>query len=257
MDVGKAFTYIFEDKDWIVKILIGGGILILGLLFFWVLFIPVIAAAAILWGYTLNTTRNVYDGNPMPLPRWENFGELFMRGITAIVGMIIWALPALVLAFCAVIPITIASAQNDNGSGSGVMAIIGTCFGCLAFLVGLAVSLFMYAPLTNFALNNQISTFWDFQGNWKFIRLHFNNYLIAWLMGAIVAGFIAGVAGSITCGLLSFFASFWSMLVAAHLFGQYARLSMLPADTTMLPPAPPPEEPPSMMQGPMEPAPSA
>jgi hypothetical protein len=253
MDVGKAFTYMFEDKDWIVKILIGGGILLLGVLFSWVLLVPLIAAAAILMGYMLNTLRNVYDGNPKPLPNWENFGDLFVRGIMAIVGLLIWSLPVIILACCTAIPYALAGNQ-DRGSGAGFFSLVGTCMMCLTILVGIVISLFTYAPLTNFALNNKIDTFWDFRGNWNFIRSNFNNYIIAWLLGALVAGFIAGAIGSITCGLLSFFASFWAMLVAAHLFGQYARLGMMPADTSMLPPTPPPPaEPPTMTQGPMEP----
>ena len=258
MDVGKAFTYMFEDKDWIVKILIGGGILLLGLIFSWLLFIPLIAASAILVGYMLAALRNTYEGRPTPLPEWQNFGDLFVRGITAMVGLLIWALPAIVLACCTIIPFALVNNGDSSNAMAGLFSLIGTCLACITVIVALAISLFTYAPLTNFALNNQVNTFWDFQGNWRFIRANFNHYIIAWLMGAVVAGFIASAVGSITCGLLSFFASFWAMLVAANLFGQYARLGMLPTDSGMLPPSPPPtDEPPSMMQGPMEPAASA
>ena len=260
MDIGKSFTFMFEDKDWIVKILIGGGIMLLGILFSWVLLIPLIAAIAILLGYTLQVLKNIYENNPTPLPKWENFGELFTRGIMATIGMIVWSLPAVLLFCCAYIPVILgsASAEGDPGSAANSMlGLISACLFCVAFVVSIAISLFVYAPMTNFALSNQISTFWDFSGNWKFIQANLGNYLIAWLLGTVVASFIAGIVGSITCGLLSVFASFWSMLVMAHLFGQYARGGTPPADPTMLPPAPPMDEPPSMMQGPMDPAPSA
>lgn len=261
MDVGKSFTYMFEDKDWIVKILIGGAIIFLGAIFSWVLLIPLIAAIAIVFGYMLGTLRNVYNGDPMPLPKWENFGELFTRGIKAAIGVFIWTLPAIVLFICAYVPFIMAGATS-NGDGSnaaaGIFGLLGTCLMCLAMLVAVAVSLFVYAPITNFALTDQINTFWDFGGNWKFIQANLGNYVIAWLLGSIVAGFIASAIGSISCGLLAFFASFWSMLVAAHLFGQYARAGMTPTDSTMLPPSPPPmDEPPGAMQEPMNPAPSA
>jgi len=260
MDIGKSFTYMFEDKDWIVKILIGGGILLLGLLFSWLLLIPLIAAVAILLGYTLVVLRNVYDNNPNPLPKWENFGDLFMRGIAAAVGIFVWSLPAVLLFCCAYLPLIVTSAANSDGggsSGAGIFGLISACLFCVAFVVAIAISIFVYAPMTNFALTNQISTFWDFGGNWRFIQTNLGNYFIAWLMGSIVAGFIASIVGSITCGLLSFFASFWSMLVMAHLFGQYARSGMTPTDSAMLPPMPPTDEPPSMTQGPMEPSPSS
>ena len=47
MDVGKSFTYMFEDKDWLKKIAIGGGILLLGGLILGVLVIPAIAACLV------------------------------------------------------------------------------------------------------------------------------------------------------------------------------------------------------------------
>lgn len=263
MDVGKSFTYMFEDKDWIVKILIGGAIIFLGAIFSWLLLIPLIAALAIVFGYMLATLRNVYEGNPQPLPKWENFGDLFMRGIKATIGLFVWSLPAVVLFVCAYVPMIMSGAMSNGDSGStaaGLFGLIGACLMCVAFLVAIAISIFVYAPLTNFAITDQINTFWDFGGNWKFIQANLGNYVIAWLLGSIVAGFIASAIGSVTCGLLSFFASFWAMLVTAHLFGQYARAGAgtAPTDSGMLPPAPPPaDEPPSMMQGPLDPAPSA
>src|SRR4029079_14738525 len=139
-------------------------------------------------------------------------------------------------------------ANRDGGasSASGIVGLFGTCMVCIAVIVGIATALFSYAPFTNYALTNQISTFWDFRGNWQFIKNNTGNYLTAFLV-TIVAGFIAGIAGSITCGLLATFTAFWAYLVAAHLFGQVARANSLPSDPTMLPPAPPPMEPPSTM----------
>lgn len=259
MDVGKSFTYMFEDKDWIVKILIGGGILLLGALFSWVLLVPLIAAIAVVLGYYLVVLRNVYDGSPNPLPEWTNIGELFRKGIGAVGGLFVWAIPALVLGCCGYLPLLLVRGSNSDGGSSGAAGIVGVfsfCILCLAAIVGIATALFSYAPFTNYALTNQISTFWDFRGNWEFIKKNTGNYLTAFLV-TIVAGFIAGIAGGITCGLLSTFTSFWAYLVAAHLFGQVARANSMPSDPTMLPPAPPPMEPPSSMQGPFEPAPSA
>lgn len=259
MDLGKSFTYMFEDKDWIVKILIGGGILLLGVIFSWVLLVPLIAAVAVILGYYVKVLRNVYDGSPNPLPEWTNFGELFTKGISAVIGVFVWAIPSLVLACCGYLPLLLINGNRGDTSGSaaGIFGLVGACFSCLAVIVGIATALFVYAPLTNYALTNQLSTFWDFRGNWQFIRNNSGNYIIAFLL-AIVAGIIGAIAGSVTCGLLATFTSFWAYLVTAHLFGQVARSNMAPTDSTMPPPTPPTfDQPPTMMQGPMDPAPSA
>ena len=47
MDIGKAFTFVFEDDDWVVKVLIAMGILVAGLVLFW-LVIPAILAGLLL-----------------------------------------------------------------------------------------------------------------------------------------------------------------------------------------------------------------
>lgn len=256
MDVGKSFTFMFEDPNWIAKLAIGGGIILLGVLFSW-LVIPAIAATAIVVGYALIVTRNVYDGNPTPLPEWSNIGDMFVKGITALVGVLIWSIPLIVLSCCIWLVAAAtggAGTTTDTGSAQSMSALGGllvSCLSCLVAIVGILIALFVYAPLTNFALTNQISTFWDFQGNWRFIQNNMGNYLIAFLL-ALVANFIAGF-GIIACFIGVFFTTFWGYLVSAHLFGQVARANLAPTDSSMMPP---PTEPPTM-PGPLQPMPPA
>ncbi len=248
MDVGKSFTYMFEDKDWIAKIAIGGLVVLLS-----AFLIPI----PLLVGYSLRVIKNVAEGAPNPLPEWSDIGDMFVKGLTAIVGVLIWALPVIILACCIAIATTGLGAAASNNGSDGIGALGGlvlSCLYCLTFIVGIFINLFVYAPLTLFALNNQISTFWDFSGAWRFVQANAGNYIIAFLL-ALVANFIAGF-GVIACFIGVFFTSFWAMLVMAHLFGQVARSNLAPTDSTLLPPTPP-MEPPGTMQGPMEPAASA
>lgn len=257
MDLGKAFTYMFEDKDWIAKLAIGGVILLGGAILSF-LVIPAIAALILLLGYTLVVIKNVYDGNATPLPEWNNIGDLFMKGLMAVVGVLIWSIPAIVLACCiGLVNVAIGGGARDTGS-DGFRAFGGlvvACLSCLSFIVGIAIAFFVYAPLTRFALTNELSVFWDFQGTWKFIQANTGNYVIAFLL-AIVANIIASF-GIIACVIGVFFTTFWAYLVVGHLYGQVARSHTAPTDSTMMPPPPTIDQPPSMMQGPMDPAPSA
>lgn len=247
MDVGKSFTFMFEDKNWIAKIAIGGLVTL-----FSFLLIPI----PLLVGYALRTIKNVAEGASVPLPEWDNIGDMYVKGLTAIVGVVIWALPVIILSCCMVLVSTaLASGGSDSSSAiSSLGGIVLTCLYCLVFVVGIAINLFVYAPLTNFALNNQINTFWDFAGAWRFIQANAGNYIIAFLL-ALVANFVAGF-GVIACFIGVFFTSFWALLVMSHLFGEVARNNMTPTDSSMLPPTPP-SEPPSILQGPIEPAASA
>ena len=72
MDVGKAFSYVFQDDRWIGKIVVGAV-----LAFFTFLLIPI----PLLIGWAVGVTRNVMDGLEDPMPAWEDWETLFVDGL--------------------------------------------------------------------------------------------------------------------------------------------------------------------------------
>jgi hypothetical protein len=222
MDFGKAFTYVFEDKNWIMKVLVGGLISLIPI-FGWIVVI----------GYMLTTLKNVADGQPEPLPEWGNFGDFFMKGLYAFVGVLVYFLPVIVLSCCIGVLSAVAggamgstssgsSAQAASGTLASIVGILSICVNCIVGLYSLVAGLTLYAPLTRFAMTqNQLSVFWDFRGNFAFIQKNAANYVIA-LVVAWVASFVAGF-GIILCLIGVLFTSFWSSMVAAHAFGQMWR----------------------------------
>ncbi|MCK4900594.1 MAG: hypothetical protein KAS38_17565, partial [Anaerolineales bacterium] len=63
MDIGKSFTFSFEDKDWITKYLLGALISAIPILnFAWM-------------GYMIELIVNVADDVPSPLPDWSDLGD--------------------------------------------------------------------------------------------------------------------------------------------------------------------------------------
>jgi hypothetical protein len=197
-----------------MKVLIGGIVLL----------IPIVNFAV--YGYMLTTLKNVADGQPNPLPEWNDFGAHFMKGLYAAVGVIVYLLPGIVVICCAqVLTIglsTVAGAAGGNDAGgtvAGIVGILGLCLMCIAYLYIFVAALTMYAPLTRFAMSaNQLSLFWDFRGNLAFIQKNLTNYIIALLI-TFVAAFVAEF-GIILCIVGVLFTLFWSTLVAANVFGQ-------------------------------------
>ncbi len=233
MDIGKAFTYVFEDPNWVMKVLIGGGILFVGVLFSWLVAIPLLAAVALVLGYTLLVTRTVAEGSAAPLPEWNDFGALFMKGLYALVGIIIWFLPAILLSCCLALVTGVLGGASSSTTGSSsdnaasAMSIISLCLNCLISLYSFVAGVTLYAPLTRFAMSaNQLSVFWDIRGDIDFITRNIGNYVIAVLI-ALVAGFI-GSLGIILCGIGVFFTGFWAYLVGAFMFGQVWRQTQAP-----------------------------
>jgi hypothetical protein len=214
MDIGKSFTYVFEDPKWMMKVLIGGIVLL----------IPIVNFAV--YGFMLTTLKNVADGQANPLPEWSDFGAHFMKGLYAAVGVIVYLLPGIVVICCAqVLTIglsTVAGAAGGNDAGgavAGIVGFLGLCLMCVAYLYIFVAALTMYAPLTRFAMSaNQLSLFWDFRGNLAFIQKNLTNYIIALLI-TFVAAFVAEF-GIILCIVGVLFTLFWSTLVAANVFGQ-------------------------------------
>ncbi len=214
MDIGKSFTYVFEDPKWMMKVLIGGIVLL----------IPIVNFAV--YGYMLTTLKNVADGQANPLPEWADFGAHFMKGLYAAVGVIVYLLPGIVVICCAqVLTIGLSSVagaaggRDAGGAVAGIVGFLGLCLMCVAYLYIFVAALTMYAPLTRFAMSaNQLSLFWDFRGNLAFIQKNLSNYIIALLI-AFVASFVAEF-GIILCIVGVLFTLFWSTLVAANVFGQ-------------------------------------
>jgi hypothetical protein len=242
MDIGKAFAYVFEDPNWVMKLLVGGGILFVGVLFSFLIGIPLLVAGALVLGYSLLVTRNVAEGVAAPLPEWTDFGALFMKGLYAIVGIIIYFLPVIVLGCCVGVLSAVGGSASTSTSSStgdtvtGIVSIVALCLNCLITLYSIVAGITLYAPMTRFAMSaNQLSVFWDIRGNMDFITKNIGNYVIAVLI-AFVASFIAGF-GLILCGIGIFFTSFWAYLVGSFMFGQLWRNQ---AGSTMASYAPPP-----------------
>lgn len=217
MDIGKSFAFMFEDKDWLVKILVGGVFALLS---------TILVGVPFVLGYVLEVIRRVARDDPQPLPDWDNLGEKFVQGLVLMVILAIWLLPVW-LVMCGQLAITLPLA--DNPDYEGLLATVSICGSCLTILWSLVVALFTPAIFTRYAVTGQFASGFQFGEIWRFTTRNIANILIAVVL-SWVAGLLASF-GVILCFVGVFLTWFWSMLVEAHLFGQVYRL----AETT--PPA--------------------
>lgn len=213
MDIGKAFTYIFDDESWITKILIGG---ILGI-------IPIVNFAVL--GYMVEITRNVAQGLERPLPEWSKFGEKFVKGLMVIIIGFIYTIPIWLLMGCFWVAALVVG--GGNGSGENLIALLLFPLYCLVGLYGLVLAILSPAILVNYAVTGELGSAFRFGELFGFITGNLGNYIIALIL-AWVASVIAGF-GVIACVVGVVFTSFWGYLVMAHLFGQLHRASVAAA----------------------------
>ncbi len=210
MDVGKAFSYVFEDKNWLVKLLIGGILLLIPI----INFIPI--------GYALTALRNVAEGRESPLPEWDDWGGYFKKGLMVFLAGLIYSLPIFILLGFNAVFTAIAGAQEEGALAS----IAGLCAGfmsCLTAIYGLALSIWLYGPLTFYALRGDFGSMFSFGEIFRYISSNLGNYFLAWIL-SLVASFVASF-GVILCGVGVLFTSFLAYLVWAHLLGQVWRLA--------------------------------
>jgi hypothetical protein len=213
MDIGKAFTFVFEDEDWIVKILIGAGILLVGILFSWVLLIPLILAFALIAGYSVEITRRVINGDVQELPEWNDWGALFADGFKVIVIGIVYALPIIILGICLGIPMGVLAEQSE-----GLSSLLGVLLSCLNLVWAIVMSILLPAAIAFYVADGQLSAAFRFGEVFAFVRDNLKTYLITFLM-SWVANFV-GSLGSIVCGVGALLTTPYGWMVTGHLYGQ-------------------------------------
>lgn len=224
MDIGKSFTYVFQDKDWLGKVLIGSLILLVS--FPLTIILVGFLGFAVVGGYSLEVLRNVRQGSAKPLPEWrDRWSEWLVLGLKLLVVLLAWSLPSLLLN----IPSAMGSSMVDSGSallgvmGSGLVA--GAAL--LSFLWTLVVLLVTPVLCIRLAETEDVVSAFQFREIYQFVRDHVGDVVIAALIAlaaSIVLGLLGWTVGALLClvGLvITVPASLMlTSLVSAHLYGQ-------------------------------------
>jgi hypothetical protein len=232
MDFGKAFTFMFDDPDWLRKLGIGVLVGFLGIVLTPLLVgvIPLIMVV----GYSLDALRNVVDGREHPMPDWTDWGGFLVRGVKLMIAFVVWMLPLFLIMAPLFIGTAMTSDQNGTGVALGVLLI--TCASCLLFLWGLFVWLISPAIYIRLAVTGRLGAAFELGKLWTLTRDNLGDVILALLLG-IVAGLVAAIVGSLGWLLLCVgflitvpLATLWQYLVQAHLFGQIGRKSITPIE---------------------------
>ncbi len=208
MDIGKPFSFQFEDNQWISKLGIGAIVSA----------IPILNFA---WsGYMVGILRNVMNGVKNPLP-----------------VLLIICLP---LGFFAVSGVL--SGSNELQDLSEIIAGVGgvAFFGllCLFTLYGLILSVVYPAILVIFSREGTFASCFKFQEIFGIIGKNPGPFFTAWLISflggigvGLIIGFVSAVVGWIPCIgwiaslVLGLGTTVYVATIYAHLFGQFGALT--------------------------------
>lgn len=224
MDIGKSFSFPFEDDEWLTKLFLGAIISI----------VPILNFA---WGgYTVDILRNVIDGVQRPLPDWSDFGEKFVKGFIIWIAGLIYALPAMIIG-CLPLGLLIIPASTDGANFSDALAATFTGVGiflvCILALYLLALTFYYPAVYINFARKGTFGSCFEIGEIFNIISEHTSKYLTAWLIsivGAIVVSVVVMLVsfvlalipciGWILTWIISALSTVYLFAIYSHLFGQ-------------------------------------
>lgn len=207
MDIGRAFSYPFEDAEWARKVVIGA---VLSL-------IPIVNFATV--GYALHQMKAIAEGRWVPLPEWDNFGDKFVDGLILSIGVLIWTIPSWVIGGASLVPLVLSAISGREpglAAGAGILALMVA--GLWLLVVGVAYP----AMAMNFAVKRTFGACFEIAAIVDFITRDAGSYalgIVAYLGAAILVGILSSVP--LVGFLVAAAGGFYILLVVAGAYGQH------------------------------------
>ena len=216
MNFGNAFTFAFQDSEWLKKVGIAAAIFL----------IPVIGPI-IAMGWGLEITRRVINNQTDLLPDWSDFGGYVSKGFQAFVVTLVFSLPSLLISVCQQgIGVGINAAAN-NGNGSQIAAVAGfasICLSCFSIVFSLAAGFLTPAALGLLAETGQLSAALKFNQVIGLVRSAVGPYLLQLLVTG-VAAMILMPLGVLVCVVGVLVSMAYLTTISYHLTGQSYKLA--------------------------------
>jgi hypothetical protein len=184
----KSFSFMFEDKNWAVKIFLGAMFNLLSL---------VLVGIPFIFGYLLELAKNSKEGKEIPLPEWDKLGDKFVRGLVYLIIVIIYSIPGIILSF---------------------IPCVKYCLGPLYFLA----LLFILPYITlKYAQTGSFEDVFRFNEIIDFTKKNINNLIVVVLL--TIALEIIATFGVLALVVGIFFTLFWADLAIYYLYGKVVR----------------------------------
>jgi hypothetical protein len=207
-DIGKAFSFIFDDPSWVLKVLIAALFMLLSIIGL---------GAFVLLGYFIELTQRVMRREQALLPEWKDIGVKFILGFKYFVALLIYVLPFIFL-FVPLVVLTAIASFSDGAQAVSTFVAVYT-FGFMLLMVPYILFLTMLIPIITyrFALREKISDAIDIGGVLGDFKRNWQNTVVVALITLGVKSF-AGI-GILAFFVGIFFTLFYALAVAAYLMG--------------------------------------
>jgi len=208
MDFGKAFTFVFDDPDWLKKVAVNA---LIGL-------IPFVGQIYLL-GWGLEVARRIATRSGPPLPDVD-FGTYLGHGFKAFVVTLVYTVPIFVITIPMVVVAVVAeNAGIDRDVANIILLIVNLGGGLLILVYSLVMGLLLPAAMTRAVVFGSIRDGLQFGEVIGLVRAAPVAYLLT-LVGTLLAGTLASLVGSLACGVGIIFTLAYQQVVTGHFYGQ-------------------------------------
>jgi len=218
IDFGRPFQFVFEDKDWLKKVLMGAVMMIGSIL---------ILPYFILVGYQRRVALASAGGKDVPLPEWDRFGEDLGHGFKMFLIGFVWILPGVAVRLVGLIPVILAAVAENHGHGGDAMSaatggifFLTTCLGSLLTIAGMIAGILgvlRYIDVGELGAGFQPGELF------RLLKDNVVNLLLTAVI-LILAGLAAEIVGFIACGVGLLVTMPWALMVAGQVYGQVIRI---------------------------------
>lgn len=211
IDINTALSFVFQDNDWVKKILVGGllSLTLIGL-------IPVA-------GWALEIQRRVIAGEEDDLlPDWSGLGRYTLDGLKMFAVSLVWYLPV-TLAWVLFAGCYVSVLVFTSELGSDILTVFSALGFMLIIPVVTLVSYGMYAlfpiPTGLLAETNSIKAALNIRQGLQLLRANIFECIAVALLAYIIS-YVVSMVGFFLCGIGLFFLNPIMMAIMFHFFGQ-------------------------------------
>ena len=207
-DLGKAFSFMFEDPSWVLKVLIAAFFMLLSFLGIGIF---------VLLGYVVELTQRVMRREQYPLPEWKDVGVKFVVGFKYFVVLIVYTLPIIFL-LIPLFVLTIITALTGGSEGLNALVAVYT-FGFIFLMVPYVLFFTFLTPIITyrFALRERIADGLDVGRIVQEFRRNWQNTVVVALISVSLETFACIGILAFVIGI--FFTMFYAYAVGGYMYG--------------------------------------
>lgn len=185
MNIGLAFTYQFEDEEWIKKLLLTGLIAL----------IPIVGQIYI-FGWMMEIAERFATGSTEELPDID-FGKFLGKGFSGYIATLVYAIPGFIVMLPGIIASMFTFSAGEDAA-TIIMLAMFCCFG-LGALVSVATSLLSFPAIVEVQMKDLKSGF-QIKRMFAIFKGAIGAYLISIVILALAVPIISSL-GAIACGI--------------------------------------------------------